>query len=124
MKTFSPELFIVLLLLALAIVQILRNTRRTRTPPAPPPAGREPSVEDPQEPRWSGTPAEVRAWSAPSISADDFGRSAAPAAASQPARGRYSRQSLMGNRSDMRQAIVIAAILGPCRATDPHDVRR
>jgi len=122
-KIMSPELLIVLFLLALAIVQILRNTRRGRKPPAAPPARREAGVEDPEEPRWSDAPDEVRVWSAPMISAHDFGRAAAPAPARSPARGRYSRQALMGNRRDLRKAIVIAAILGPCRATDPHDVR-
>lgn len=124
MKTLPPELLIVVFLLALAIVQILRNTRRKQPPPAPRPARREASAEDPDEQHWSDAPAEVRAWSAPKMSAHDFGRSAAPAAASQPTRGRYSRQSLMGNRRDQRKAIVTAAILGPCHATDPHDIRR
>jgi hypothetical protein len=29
----------------------------------------------------------------------------------------------MGNRRDMQNAIVIAAIVGPCRALEPHDIR-
>lgn len=34
---------------------------------------------------------------------------------------RFSRRSLMGSRRDVQNAIVIAAILGPCRAFEPHD---
>ena len=44
----------------------------------------------------------------------------------QPTRGRrrFSRESLMGNRHKLRDAVVIAAILGPCRAVEPHDIQR
>jgi hypothetical protein len=35
---------------------------------------------------------------------------------------RFSRQSLMGTRRDVQNAIVIATIVGPCRAFEPHDV--
>jgi len=35
---------------------------------------------------------------------------------------RFSRRSLMGNRRAVQDAVVIAAILGPCRAYRPHDI--
>ena len=48
-----------------------------------------------------------------------FGRTAAPGA-SAPLQGhRFSRRALMGNRRDMQNAVVIATILGPCRALEP-----
>jgi hypothetical protein len=49
------------------------------------------------------------------------GRSKSPSASPAPARRRFSRQSLMGTRRDVQNAVVIAAILGPCRAFEPHD---
>ena len=55
-----------------------------------------------------------------------FGRSAAPGAAValRVRRQRpFSRSALMGTRRDVRNAIVIATILGPCRAFEPHDSR-
>jgi hypothetical protein len=35
---------------------------------------------------------------------------------------RFSRRSLMGSRCAVQDAIVVAAILGPCRAYRPHDI--
>lgn len=50
---------------------------------------------------------------------------ASPRAAPTPLRRdprRFSRRSLMGSRRAVQDAIVIAAILGPCRAYQPHDI--
>jgi len=52
-----------------------------------------------------------------------FGRSEVPSASPLPPRRRFSRQALMGNRRDVQNAIVIATIVGRCRAFEPHDVR-
>lgn len=52
-----------------------------------------------------------------------FGRSAPPVDSPALPQRRFSRQSLMGNRRAVQNAIVIATILGPCRAHEPHDVR-
>jgi hypothetical protein len=35
---------------------------------------------------------------------------------------RFSRRALMGDRRAVQDAIVIATILGPCRAYRPHDI--
>jgi hypothetical protein len=35
---------------------------------------------------------------------------------------RFSRRSLIGSRRAVQDAIVVAAILGPCRAYRPHDI--
>jgi hypothetical protein len=48
-----------------------------------------------------------------------------PRAAAAPLRRglrRFSRRSLMGRRCAVQDAIVVAAILGPCRAYRPHDI--
>lgn len=55
-----------------------------------------------------------------------FGQSAASgtAAALRARRLRpFGRSALMGTRRDVRNAVVIATILGPCRAFEPHDSR-
>ncbi|GMV44885.1 MAG: hypothetical protein AMXMBFR66_02830 [Pseudomonadota bacterium] len=46
---------------------------------------------------------------------------AAPASARRETR-RFSRRSLMGSRRAVQDGVVIAAILGPCRAYRPHDI--
>ena len=55
---------------------------------------------------------------AQTIDAGRFGRGTAPIA-----RRRYSRRALMGTRRDVQNAVVIATILGPCRAFEPHESR-
>ena len=55
-----------------------------------------------------------------------FGRAAAPgtAGALRVRRQRpFARSALMGTRRDVRNAVVIASILGPCRAFEPHGSR-
>ncbi len=52
-----------------------------------------------------------------------FGRSVTTSAAAPLPERRFSRRALMGNKRDVQNAIVIAAILGPCRAFEPHDIR-
>lgn len=52
-----------------------------------------------------------------------FGRS--PQQTATPARGRhrYSRKVLLANRRDVQNSIVVATIIGPCRAFEPHAAR-
>ena len=52
-----------------------------------------------------------------------FGRSPLRGTAPASARHRFSRKALMANRRDVQNAIVIATIIGPCRAFEPHEVR-
>ncbi len=46
-----------------------------------------------------------------------------PALPARPVRRtrRFSRTVLMGTRRDVQNAVVIATVLGPCRAFEPHD---
>ena len=39
-------------------------------------------------------------------------------------RSRFSRDTLFGDRHKLQEAVVIAAIVGPCRAVEPHDIRQ
>ena len=39
-------------------------------------------------------------------------------------RRRFSRNALFGDRRKLRDAVVIATVLGPCRAVQPHDIRQ
>jgi len=122
MKTFPPELLIILFVLAVALVQLLLKLRRARRQPPPESAEDETRLEDP-EPAWRTAQPTPPARSVPSVSEIRFGRSAVATASTPSPRGRFARRSLMGNRRDMQNAIVIAAIVGPCRALEPHDIR-
>lgn len=57
------------------------------------------------------------------VAAGHFGRFAAPKVSPALSRRRFSRRSLLGSRREVQNAIVIATILGPCRADAPHDIR-
>lgn len=48
-------------------------------------------------------------------------RSEAPAERRPRPRRRFARQSLLATRSDVQDAVVIAAIIGPCRALEPRE---
>lgn len=122
MKTFPPELLIVLFVLAVALVQFLLKSRRARRQPPPESAPDETSLEVPES-AWRDAQATPPVHSVPSVPEIRFGRSAAATVSIPPARGRFARRSLMGNRRDLQDAIVIAAIVGPCRALEPHDIR-
>ena len=58
-----------------------------------------------------------------SVDVGHFGRTEAPSASPPLPGRRFSRKTLMGTRREMQNAIVIATILGPCRAYEPHDIR-
>ena len=58
-----------------------------------------------------------------SVAAGHFGRAGVPGASAPLRRRRYARRTLMGTRREMQNAVVIATILGPCRAHEAHDVR-
>ena len=57
------------------------------------------------------------------IDAGHFGRNRAGRASASHATRRFSRKSLMGSRRETQDAVVIATILGPCRAFEAHDSR-
>ena len=59
---------------------------------------------------------------APSVPSVAVGQTEAPGASAAFPKRRFSRASLMGTKWDVQNAIVIATILGRCRAFEPHDV--
>ncbi len=56
------------------------------------------------------------------VAGGQFGRAEAPSASSLLPGRRFAKESLMGTRREVQNAIVIAAIVGPCRAFEPHHV--
>ena len=94
-------------------------------PPQAPPPQEQPAAQE-EENIWGRARAVPAVSPAVAISDIGFGRSKALGAtvtlAGRRSR-RFSRSALMGNRREVQNAIVIATILGPCRAYEPHDIR-
>lgn len=117
MKDVPAELLYVLMFLAIVLFQYLMKRFGPQAPPEP--AWDERLEQIPEAPE--DAPA------APAVSATvagQYGRNAAPATSIAPPRRRFSRASLLGDRREVQNAVVVATILGPCRAFEPHDVRQ
>ena len=114
MKNFPEELIYVLVIGAILLFQYVMK----RFGPQPPSPQDEPVPEIAAEERAAPDISPL-----PGASDTRFGRSAALGASEELPRRRFSRKALMGNRRDAQDAIVIATILGPCRAYEPHDIR-
>lgn len=113
MKGFPEELIYVLMFGAVLLLQYLMKRLGPLEEEPPPPL----EEADPELPAPPPAPV-FRA------AADvQFGRAGSPGAPPALAARRFSRKALMGNRREVQNAIVIAAILGPCRAFEPHDIR-
>ncbi len=116
MKDYPPELIYVLLFAALLLFQFLKKRF----------APREEEESMPEEP-LPPIPAAVAGappGAAPAaMEGSHWGRAEPRRAPIAPRRRRFSRKSLMGTRRSVQNAMVIATILGPCRAFEPHDVR-
>ena len=129
MKNLPEELIYVLVFGAILLFQYLMKRFGPQQQPdeapqeAPLPQEKPTAQEEFLPDIWGRAPA-VPAVS-PVAAASDirFGRSGAPGASTALAQRRFSRKALMGNRRDVQNAIVIATILGPCRAYEPHDIR-
>ncbi len=80
-----------------------------------------------QQERLAQIPEEVKetpaASSLSSVAVSQFGRAEAPKDFSVLPGRRFAKESLMGTRREVQNAIVIATIVGPCRAFEPHHVR-
>jgi hypothetical protein len=117
--------FVVVPLLQRLLAQARERNRPTPQPahrgplPTPPPAARVPRVPTPPIPPLPALEAD-RFDMHPAARARDA-VTPATAASSGPRRGRRGAVSAMPHtRLDLRRAITAAAILGPCRAIDPH----
>ena len=116
MKGLPEELIYVLIFGVIVLVQYLM--KRFGPQPQPPSPQDEPVPEIPEQEQAAPVTSMVSA-----ASDIRFGRSGAPSASTALPQRRFSRKALMGNRRDVQNAIVIATILGPCRAHEPHDIR-
>jgi len=116
MKSIPPEVVYALLFAGIILFQYIM---KRFAPPAPQPA---PLAEFPED-----IPEEIqaipKARAERSKAAAQFGRTGARSPAAPRSKRRFSRQALMGSRQAVQNAIVIATILGPCRANEQHDVR-
>ena len=123
MPSITEGLTYVLLFGALLLIQyLIKRFGPQQSQPQPQddpdreiPAQEQVSLEATQEVPAVSTASDIR-----------FGQSAAPGTAATLRVRRlrpFGRSALMGTRRDVRNAVVIATILGPCRAFEPHDSR-
>lgn len=118
MKDVPAELAYVLMFLAIVLFQYLMKRFGPQAPPEP--AWDERLEQISERPEDAPAAPEVFAPGA----AGQFGRNAAPKTSLAPPRRRFSRGSLLGDRRAVQNAVVVATILGPCRAFEPHDIRQ
>jgi len=120
MKGFPPELIYVLLFVGMLLVQYMLKRRRSQEPQESSPDGGVVQPRAEMSPDFAGLEQDNSiAWGASRVAADRLPRPEAPPALRARPRHRFSRQSLMGTRRDVQNAVVIATILGPCRALEP-----
>lgn len=115
MKSVPAELLYVLMFLAIMLFQYLVKRFGPQAPKEPAWDERLEQISEAQE--HAPVAAAVSA-----VVGDHLGRIDTRRAA--PPRRRFSRASLMGARREVQNAVVVATILGPCRAFEPHDVRQ
>jgi hypothetical protein len=120
MRGLPPELIYVLLFIGVLLFQYLmkRRPRRESQEPLPEDQDAHGLPVDPDS-AWVLEQATPVTWSPSPVPAEPPGRPQAPATARTRPHGRFSRQSLMRTRRDVQNAVVIATILGPCRALEP-----
>ena len=115
MDRFPTELIYVLMFAAIVLFQYLMKR-----------FGPQQQTEFPQDEQLEQIPEEAKetpaAFPVSGVAAGHFGRTVAPGVFSALPRRRFSRRSLLGTRRQVQDAIVIATILGPCRAYEPHDI--
>ena len=116
MKNLPEELIYGLIFGAILLVQYLMKRFVPQPQPSAPQDEPAPEIAEQMQVAFEGSPGSA-------ASETDFGRSPLRGTAAASARHRFSRKALMANRRDVQNAIVIAAIIGPCRAFEPHEVR-
>jgi hypothetical protein len=116
MERFPTELIYVLIFAAIVLFQYAM--KRFAPQEQPESAQDEQFARDEEETQPAPMPVP-----AAGVAVGHFGRSAAPSVSPALSRRRFSRRSLLGSRREVQNAIVIATILGPCRAYEPHDIK-
>ena len=123
MKSFPEELIYILIFGAILLFQyVMQRFARRRQSGAPqeePLPQEEPIPQDLPE-IWGRAPAISAV--AP-VLVEPVVRSEAFAASAAIARRRSAVGPLLGSRRELRRAIMIMTILGPCRAQEPPDIR-
>ena len=117
MDKFSPDQLIYILVFA-AIVLLQYLMKRFGPQQQPQSSQDEPPAQIPEAAEETAVASSVSG-----VATGHFGRTEPPSDSSAPPRRRFARRSLLGTRREVQNAIVIATILGPCRAFEPHAVR-
>lgn len=120
MKDVPAELLYVLMFLAIVLFQYLMKRFGPQAPEDP--AWDERPLPVPDAEADDAATATTASFAVSGVAAGPVARNDAPRAA--PARRRFSRNSLMGDRRAVQDAVVVATILGPCRAFEPHDIQQ
>jgi hypothetical protein len=129
MKGLPAELIYILIIGGVLLFNyVMRQAARQRQAESPPeeaPQDAWSQDESPQDApvadRWAVAPRTPAALPVAAAAVERARRSQSPTASLARPRRRFSRHSLMGTRRDVQNAVVVAAILGPCRAFEPHD---
>lgn len=117
MNSFPTELIYILIFGAILLFNyVMQQAARRRQSELP---RDEPPQDEPLPEIWGRAPPIPAALPVPAASVEPVRRSEAPSASSPLPRRRFARRSLMGTRREVQNAIVIATILGPCRALEP-----
>ena len=124
MKGLPAELIYILIIGGVLLFNyVMRQAALQRQAESPP----EEALQEewlPDEPvadSWASAPRTPAVMPVAAASVERVRRSQSPIASSAGRRRRFSRRSLMGSRRAVQNAVVIATILGPCRAFEPHD---
>jgi hypothetical protein len=120
MEGLSSALIYVLIYIGIVLVWYLikrlasrRRRQSSRAAEVPQPPGEEP-------PDLAGLDhATSMAWSPSRAAVESLGRAEVQAARPPSPQRRFAKQALLGTRRDVQNAVVIATIMGPCRALEP-----
>ena len=115
MNGFPAELIYILVFAAIVLFQYMMKRLGQQ--------GQQESAQDERLPQIPEEMKETPAASSVFRASHQLGGPEAQGAFSRLTRRRYSRRLLMGTRREVQNAIVIATIVGPCRAFEPYDVR-
>jgi hypothetical protein len=129
MKGVSSDLLFVLLFVLIFlgqyVVQRIRASKKQQQRSAPDELLPEPGEQAPAAQwQWEVPPAATDASLVMPVLTTAERRTERREAPAARGRRRFSRESLMGDRHKLQDAVVIAAIMGPCRAAEPHDIRQ
>lgn len=125
MRDLPVELLFFLAFAAIAVFNVLMQRAARRKQAEGEAAEPEPDEFDEEQPHappagaaWPATSTQPARAATPSHWTAAYG-TGAPA----QSRRRFDRQRLLGDRRALHDAFVVATLLGPCRAQEPHDLR-